>query len=89
MLKARRIYLGLAILALVGVAQPASSQVRYCAVDLGVLEEATNNIVRGLNSANQVVGGTTGFGRGRGKRAFLVTKASQKTSRGYQAPIRA
>ena len=72
MLKTGRIYLGLAILVVVGVAQPASSQVRYSVVDLGVLEEATTSIVRGLNSANEVVGGTTGFGRG--ERAFLVTK---------------
>ena len=62
----------LTVLALLGVAQPASSQVRYRVVDLGVLEQATSSIVRGFNSANEVVGGTTGFGRG--QRAFLVTK---------------
>ena len=82
MLKAGRIYLGLAILVLVGVAQPASSQVRYSVVDLGVLEQATSSIVRGFNSANEVVGGTTGFGRGKGKRAFLVTKGKAENLEG-------
>jgi probable HAF family extracellular repeat protein len=61
----------LAILALLGVVQPASSQVRYNVVDLGMLEQASSGIVRGFNSANEVVGGTIGFGRG--KRAFLIT----------------
>ena len=80
--RAYKICLGLAILALVGVAQPASSQVRYTVVDLGVLEQATSSIVRGFNSANEVVGGTTGFGRGKGKRAFLVTKGKAENLEG-------
>ena len=79
---AYKIYWGLAILALVGVAQPASSQVRYSVVDLGVLEQATSSIVRGFNSANEVVGGTTGFARGKGKRAFLVTKGKAENLEG-------
>ena len=85
MLEVRRAYKicwVLAILALLGVAQPASSQVRYRVVDLGVLEEATSSIVRGFNSANEVVGGTTGFGRGKGKRAFLVTKGKAENLEG-------
>jgi probable HAF family extracellular repeat protein len=69
--RAHKIGVALAILAVLGVVQPASSQVRYGVVDLGVLEQATSGIVRGFNSANEVVGGTIGFGRG--KRAFLVT----------------
>ena len=71
---------GLAILALVGVAQPASSQVRYSVVDLGVLEQASSSIVRGFNSANEVVGGTIGFGRG--KRAFLITNGGAENLEG-------
>ena len=36
-----------------------------------MLEQASSSIVRGFNNANEVVGGTLGFSRG--KRAFLVT----------------
>src|SRR5262245_11273313 len=74
MLNARRAgksCLMLAILVLLGIAQPAFSQVRYSVTELGILEQASSSIVRGFNSANEVVGGTIGFGRG--KRAFLVT----------------
>ena len=78
--RAFRICWVLAILALLGVVQPAFSQVRYSVVDLGVLEQASSSIVRGFNSANEVVGGTIGFGRG--KRAFLVTNGWGRKPRG-------
>ena len=60
--------------------QVAFSADRYNVVDLGVLEQAVSGIVRGLNSANEVVGGTIGFGRG--KRAFLVTSGRAENLEG-------
>ena len=74
MLTARRDYkfrFLLTILALLSIVQAAFSADRYNVVDLGVLEQASSSIVRGFNNANEVVGGTLGFSRG--KRAFLVT----------------
>ena len=52
----------LTILALLSIVQAASPADRYNVVDLGVLEQASSSIVRGFNSANEVVGGTIGFG---------------------------
>ena len=45
-----------------------------------MLEQASSSIVRGFNSANEVVGGTIGFGRG--KRAFLVTNGRAENLEG-------
>ena len=84
MLKAHavcQISLGLAILSLVSVAPPVSAQVRYSVVDLGVLEQASSNIVRGFNSANEVGGGGN-IGSGRGKRAFLSNEREGRKPRG-------
>ncbi len=84
MLKAHavcQISLGLAILSLVSVAPPVAAQVSYSVVDLGVLEQASSNIVRGFNSANEVAGGGN-IGSGRGKRAFLRTNGRAENLEG-------
>ena len=84
LLNARRTYkrfLILAVLILLGIAQPAFSQVRYSVTELGILEQASSSVVRGFNSANEVVGGTIGFGRG--KRAFLVTGGVAEDLEGF------
>ena len=70
----------LASLVLLGVAQPAFPADRYTVVDLGVLEQAVSGVVRGLNTSDEVVGGSIGFGRG--KRAFLVTGGSAENLEG-------
>jgi hypothetical protein len=45
-----------------------------------VLEQGTRSTVRGFNNANEVVGGTIGFGRD--KRAFLLRDGRARKSRG-------
>jgi probable HAF family extracellular repeat protein len=83
MLTARRDYkfcFLLTILASLSIVQAAFSADTYNVVDLGVLEQAASGIVRGLNSANEVVGGTIGFGGG--KRAFLVTNGRTENLEG-------
>ena len=50
-------------------------------MDLGVLEQAVSGIVRGLNTTDEVVGGSIGFGRG--KRAFLVTGGRAENLEGF------
>jgi probable HAF family extracellular repeat protein len=65
-----------AILALPDVVRSAS----YSVVDLGVLE-GLGGIVRGLNNANELVGGSKAFGRG--KRAFIVTSDGAENLIGF------
>src|SRR5262245_5081740 len=79
--RAYKICLALTILVLVDITQPAFSKVKYSVTALGILEQASSSIVRGFNSANEVVGGTIGFGRG--KRAFLVTGGVAEDLEGF------